>query len=74
MVPAVRLEVSLRVAVPHRMWTKRYCAVFMSFEYAMDRFLHLGSIKGRLGLNTRARGVRHSTSRDHEKSRYEYSQ
>ena len=69
MIPAVCFELGLRVAVPHRMWTKRYCAVFMSLEYAMERFFYLGRVKGRLGMNTRVRGVCYSTTGDHEKSR-----
>ena len=74
MIPAVGFELGLQAPALLSVRTKRHCAVLMSLEYAMRRFLHFGRIKGRLGLNTRQRSVRHSTSRDHEKSRYEYSQ
>jgi len=74
MIPAVGFELGLHAPALLSVRTKRYCVVFMSLEYAMERLLHLGRIKGRLGMNTRKRSVRHSASRDHEKSRYEYSQ
>ena len=69
MVPAVGFELGLHVPALLSVRTKRHCAVLMSLEYAMRRFLYLGCIKWRLGMNTRVRGVRHSTSGDREKSR-----
>ena len=69
MVPAVGFELGLHVPALLSVRTKRHCAVLMSLEYAMRRFLHFGRIKGRHGMNTRVRGVRHGTSGDREKSR-----